>query len=204
LRFTAMYNKDYYRKYRRLKRGYRVSFTLNFAEISEKKPLKILDLGCGVGTYSEACAKEGHSVVSMDISKEALRLSKERGLTNLVRASATHLPFKPCTFDRVLFIDVMEHLRDPAKALLDIRRILAPQGLLTLQTQYPSILGKYLYNKDPTHQKLYTVQELTGLLRSINFMNIHATAGSFLPRLYPFNIILRHLFKTITTIKARR
>jgi len=199
-----MYNNDYYRKYGRLKRDYRVSFTLNFAEILGKKPLKILDLGCGVGTYSEAAAKDGHSVVSVDISKEALCLSKERGLTNLVCASAIHLPFKPCTFDRVLFIDVIEHLRETAKAFLDIRRVLAPKGLLILQTLYPSILGRYLYNKDSTHQKLYTVQEVVGLLHSINFRDIHATASSFLPRLYPFNIVLRHFFKTITTIKARR
>lgn len=108
-----MYDEKYYQQYSRLSaraREFRVNFTLNLAEVSEKKPLKVLDLGCGDGIYSEALMKLGHTVVSMDISKEALCLSKERGIMNLIQGSASHLPYKPCTFDRVLFIDIFEHL----------------------------------------------------------------------------------------------
>jgi len=202
-----MYDEKYYQQYSRLSaraREFRVNFTLNLAEVSKKKPLKVLDLGCGDGIYSEALMKLGHTVVSMDISKEALCLSKERGIMNLIQGSASHLPYKPCTFDRVLFIDVFEHLKKPTKALLEIRKTLRLGGLLILSTLYPSILGRHIYSQDPTHQKLYTVDEVLGLLHSTDFKNTYTTVTSFLPGLYPFNIFLTRLVKTIIMARARK
>lgn len=201
-----MYNKKYYHQYKRLSprsRNFRVAFTLNLAEVSGKS-LIVLDIGCGDGTYSEVLMKLGHDVVSVDVSKEALRLSKQKGIVNLVHASATRLPFKELVFDRVLFIDVFEHLKEPIKALRDIYRSLLPEGLLILSTSYPSFVGRYIHYRDPTHQKLYAPQEVRELLESTEFRDIFMKATSFLPRIYPLNILLRRFLKTILTVKARK
>jgi 2-polyprenyl-3-methyl-5-hydroxy-6-metoxy-1,4-benzoquinol methylase len=197
-----MYDENYYHKHSRLRTNYRIKFTLNLLKISGEKPLRILDLGCGVGTYSKVLVKEGHRVLSVDTSKEALLHSKANGIANLGLISATSLPFKENTFDRILFLDVFEHLREPRKALKEIYRVLSPEGLLILSTSYPSFAGKYLYSMDPTHQKLYSVQEVKELLESATFREIHVVIGSFLERFYPFDSILRRLLKTITTIRA--
>jgi len=199
-----VYNEKYYDRYKKLKRDFRVKFTLSLAEILSEKPLKVLDLGCGIGTYSEEMIRKGHRVTSIDISKEALFISKKRGIRNLIQSSASDLPFKSNLFDVILFIDVIEHIKEPEKALVEIHRILRRKGLLILATQYPSILGKYIYMRDPTHQKIFTVKEITVLLSSTNFRDIYVSVGSFLPRLYPFNLVLRYVFKTITTIRARK
>jgi len=197
-----MYDKNYYHKYSRLRTNYRAKFTLNLLEISGKNSLRILDLGCGVGTYSRVLAKEGHRVLSVDASKEALLFSRANGIANLGLVSATNLPFKDNTFDRVLFLDVFEHLKKPKRTFNEIHRVLSPEGLLVLSTSYPSLAGKYLYSKDPTHQKLYSVPEIKELLQLANFREIHVVIGSFLERLYPFDGILRRLLKTITTVRA--
>ena len=71
-----MHDKKYYQKHIRLKREFRVTFTLSLAEVLGKKPLKVLDIGCGIGAYSEAVMKESHRVVSLDISKEAKSIER--------------------------------------------------------------------------------------------------------------------------------
>jgi SAM-dependent methyltransferase len=204
LRSTAIYNKGYYRKYRGLRKNYRVSFTLDFAETSKNEPLNILDLGCGVGTYSAALLEKGHHVLSVDVSKEALLLSKSKGIRNLALISATDLPFKDDVFDRIFFLDVFEHLGKPKKALKEIYRILSPGGFLILATLYPSFIGRFIHSRDSTHQNLYTVEELKGLLQSSDFKDAKIRVGAFLERLFPFDIVLRQFLKTMTTVKARK
>ena len=75
----------------------------------EKKILKyadgkILDIGCGAGRHSLFLQKKGCSVVGMDFSKLAIKVSKIRGLKNCVLASAFSLPFKKNSFDSVLLM----------------------------------------------------------------------------------------------------
>jgi len=75
----------------------------------EKKILKyadgkILDIGCGAGRHSLFLQKKGCSVVGMDFSKLAIKVSKIRGLKNCVLASAFSLPFKKNSFDSILLM----------------------------------------------------------------------------------------------------
>lgn len=121
-----MYDKKYYYKYKRLRRKIRIRFTLDLLEISGDKPLKFLD--------SAALKKTGHKIVAVDASAEALHLARQRGIANCVLASATYLPLKSNIFDRILLIDVFEHLLEPIKTLSEIHRTLRPNGLLVLHT----------------------------------------------------------------------
>ena len=54
-----------------------------------------------------------------------------RTLTYVV-GDAAALPFATGTFDFVLMIEVLQHLPDPARALAEARRVLAPGGVLVL------------------------------------------------------------------------
>lgn len=198
-----MYDKKYYHKYKRLRRKIRIRFTLDLLEVSRDKPLRFLDLGCGDGTYSAALKKTGHKVVAVDASAEALHLARQRGITNCVLASATHLPTKSNIFDRILLIDVFEHLREPMKTLSEIYRTLRPNGFVVLQTPNKSSVIT-IFLKDSTHLKIYTSEEVRQLLRSARFKKVHITLTSFLSRMYPLNTILRHLFKSIIVATAQK
>ena len=198
-----MYDKKYYHKYKRLRRKIRIRFTLDLLEISGDKPLRFLDLGCGDGTYSAALKKTGHKVVAVDTSAEALHLARQRGITNCVLASATHLPTKSDIFDRILLIDVLEHLLEPIKTLSEIHRTLRPNGLLVLQTPNKRSVIMIIL-KDSTHLKIYTMEEVKQLLHSVHFKKVHITLTSFLSRIYPLNTALRHLFRSIIVAAAQK
>ena len=46
--------------------------------------------------------------------------------------SVLELPFPAASFDRVLATQLLLHVPDPAKALMEIKRVLAPSGLISI------------------------------------------------------------------------
>src|SRR5262249_32402332 len=70
------------------------------------------------------------------------------------------LPFADATFERVLCVEVLEHLHDPALAVAEMRRVLAPGGLLLLTTRFA-----YPLHDEPHDYFRYTVHGLRHLFR---------------------------------------
>ncbi|HIH97019.1 MAG TPA: class I SAM-dependent methyltransferase [Thermoplasmata archaeon] len=198
-----MYSQKYYIRYGRLKRKARLAYTFKAAKIFGNKSLRILDLGCGDGTYSAELEKMGHTVVAMDISIFALRLCRDKGVTHRIRASVTHIPLRSNVFQRALCIDILEHIKDPLQTLNEIHRVLTCSGILALQTPNRKSIISYLLI-DPTHCKIYDLKELRRLIRSSHFRNIEINLTSFLSRTYPLNILLKHLFKSMLVATAQK
>ena len=103
--------------------------------------MRLLDVGCGPGTItlglSEAVAPG--EVVGVDVQslliEQARTLASDRGVQN-VRfevADVYQLPFPACSFDVVLAHAVLMHVREPVRALQEIRRVLRPGGLAGLR-----------------------------------------------------------------------
>jgi SAM-dependent methyltransferase len=69
--------------------------------------------------------------VGFDINKH--RLAQGKG-TNLICADVAHPPFKPNSFTKVFFTEVLEHLPDEDVAFRNIRIVLKNGGLLILST----------------------------------------------------------------------
>ena len=97
----------------------------------------VLDLGCGAGRNCLFLAKEGFDLVSLDISRSALRMTnaqlhKER-LANvrLARGTMTNLPFDGDCFDAVISISVIHHAvkKDILKIISEVCRILKKKGI---------------------------------------------------------------------------
>jgi len=96
-----------------------------------------LDLGCGVGVYSLDLCKTGYEVISVDISKSYLEKakilrSKFDKEWHLILADAENLPFRKDSFDFILCSEVLEHLPNYYKALIEIIRCTKPEGVLVL------------------------------------------------------------------------
>lgn len=94
---------------------------------------KILDAGCGTGLLVRKLERFGKTW-GIDISTEAVRLSKKRGI-RVKRASVMNLPFKARTFDLITSVDVIYHkaIKDDRKVLREFFRVLKPGGLLTMR-----------------------------------------------------------------------
>jgi ubiquinone/menaquinone biosynthesis C-methylase UbiE len=91
---------------------------------------RALDLGCGTGR-NLPLFPAGVRALAVDPFPQNLRRARRRApRVPLVRARAEALPFKDGTFDTVVSGLVFCSVADPALALAEVRRVLAPQGAL--------------------------------------------------------------------------
>lgn len=94
---------------------------------------KVLDLGCGDGAVSEFLAKKLKvRVVGADISEEAIKTARGRGVDAVLMDAEKPLPFKNESFDVVFWGDNIEHLFNPQDTLIDIKRVLKKKGRLVI------------------------------------------------------------------------
>lgn len=106
---------------------------------------RILDIGCGRGEVTRHCARGGAIAYGLDYSADALRIV-QRGLAtetdslrkhvHLLRADAKRLPFAEASFDKLLMLDIVEHLYpwELVEALREAWRVLAFGGQLIIHT----------------------------------------------------------------------
>jgi ubiquinone/menaquinone biosynthesis C-methylase UbiE len=92
---------------------------------------KILDVGCGVGTYVRRLRDLTYCVYGVDVSTERLR-NGGKTVPNLIAAAGEQLPFRPDCFDVVLLNEVIEHVRDDRATLEECLRVLSPGGHLVI------------------------------------------------------------------------
>jgi trans-aconitate methyltransferase len=101
---------------------------------------RVLEVGCGVGAQTVTLARRSPDALftSVDISEESLAEARRRvdeaRLTNveLRRADLFALPFAAESFDHVFVCFVLEHLREPLRALRTLQSVLAPGGTITV------------------------------------------------------------------------
>jgi ubiquinone/menaquinone biosynthesis C-methylase UbiE len=106
-----------------------------------KPGMTALDVGCGPGSITRGLAERlsPGEVVGLDLAASALaeaqRDASERGLRNLryVQGSVYELPFADGSFDVVYAHQVLQHLREPGAALLEMLRVLRPGGIVAVR-----------------------------------------------------------------------
>jgi SAM-dependent methyltransferase len=116
----------------------------------------------------------------VDLSMPALAALARRG-ARVVQSEISALPFADRTFDLVCALDVVEHLDDDAPALLELRRVMAPDGVLLLSlplhearwTVFDEIVG---------HRRRYEPEALCALLRRHELTVLRSAAYGMQPR----------------------
>ncbi|MCX6133401.1 MAG: class I SAM-dependent methyltransferase [Ignavibacteriales bacterium] len=88
----------------------------------------VAEVGAGIGTLALRLAKEGFDVTGVDVSSEALKRAGERArLEHLTiqwrEGFAESLPFPDKSFDYVTCCHTLEHVKDLAKAVSELKRI---------------------------------------------------------------------------------
>lgn len=132
----------------------------------KKRKSRILDVGCGTGKTLESLTRLGE-VCGCDISPEAIKFCKKRGLLNVKLASADKLDFPSSYFNLVTIFDVLEHT-DDKKSTREIYRILKGGGLLILTVPAFNWLWS---NWDVVlhHRRRYTKKSLSLILEKEGF-----------------------------------
>lgn len=145
---------------------------------------RVLDIGCGEGFMASKIAAQGNRIVGIDVLP---RPARENIFENYVRADLSHglgdaieqLPEK--SFDKVLLMDVLEHLVKPEQLLQDCQKLLKSSGQLlvsvpnvgNLTVRLSLALGKFSYAErgilDKTHLRFFTRKTIRSMLQANGF-----------------------------------
>lgn len=103
------------------------------AGFAEAKNLRVLEIGCGLGTDGAQFAKAGAEYTGVDLTQAAVDLAKQHfellQLPGTFRtADAERLDFPDNTFDVVYSHGVLHHTPDTAGAVREVHRVLRPGG----------------------------------------------------------------------------
>lgn len=90
--------------------------------------MRVLELGCGTGEFTEDFARTGASVTAIDVSPELLAAARARGTAaRFLIADATALPLGDASLDAVVGSSILHHV-ELGPAVAEMRRVLRPGG----------------------------------------------------------------------------
>ena len=162
-------------------------FTLNPNSEKPLEKLKILDIGCGGGLLCEPLNRLGATITGIDASNNNIEVaklhSKEMNLNiEYIHAAPENLDLKSNTYDAVLCMEVVEHLKDVNLFIENCSKLIKKNGIMfiatinkNLKSYIFAILGaEYVLRWLPidTHNwdKFLTPQDLEIITSKNNFM----------------------------------
>jgi SAM-dependent methyltransferase len=104
---------------------------------------RAIEIGCGTGHLSRLLIdRYGWSLISGDLSEAGLRFAQRKGLDRLACFDMRQPPFVPASFDLVLILDAIAHLRheETPAAFAEFARLLRPGGMMVLRSSALEIL----------------------------------------------------------------
>ena len=119
----------YRERYRALRPGWRSSGEQLEAMVRSHigPESSVLDLGCGRGGVVELFWREVRLAAGLDPDAPSLTEHRAPGMP-VIRGIGETIPFAGESFDLVVCVWVLEHLRDPSSTLREVRRVLKPGG----------------------------------------------------------------------------
>jgi len=141
----------------------------------------VLDIGAGEGFFAAELAQAGNRITGVDnrpAPSESARFEQYfvRDLEDGIEPVIGELQSR--RFDRVLLLDVLEHLRDPDQILAECHRVLKREGLLivslpnvaNIAIRLMLLFGRFEYSErgvlDKTHLRFFTRRTARRLLAS--------------------------------------
>jgi ubiquinone/menaquinone biosynthesis C-methylase UbiE len=142
---------------------------------------RLLDVGCGTGAASRSAASVAASVVGIDLSPEMIRQAQRlaEGFANVhfEIADSEHLPFEDGAFTAVLCSNSFHHYPDPARAVREMARVLAPGGRIVIgdacsDRAAARVADMFLRRFEPGHVRLYRSDELGSFVRDAGLSRV--------------------------------
>ena len=157
---------------------------------------RLLDLGCGDGSFAASLLGLAGEVVGADVSGVALERAGRRApaAALVLLRDGEHLPFAAGAFDVVWAGETLEHVADVTGLLAEVRRVLAPGGTLLVTTPNlarlrvaaEAIAGRPLEDRlDPRgdHLRFFTARTLRAALSGSGFTDVEVRVVDGLPLL---------------------
>lgn len=131
-------------------------------------------LDCATGSgYGASILRRGDfvkSIISVDIDKSLCKYGKVVYNTNCVCADAGHLPFREQSFDSVVSIETLEHVKSQKAFITNVKSLLKGEGNLVLSTPNKLYTSPFLPTPlNPYHVNEYYLGQLLTFLESNGF-----------------------------------
>jgi len=94
---------------------------------------RLLDVGCSYGQMLRAAREAGFDPVGLEMNPDTAAIARQLGFEVVVGA-LEEAGFEDASFDVVHLGDLIEHVPDVFGLLVEVRRVLRPDGLLILST----------------------------------------------------------------------
>jgi ubiquinone/menaquinone biosynthesis C-methylase UbiE len=160
-----------------------------FAPLALRPGLNVLDVGCGTGDFLRLLAPlvSPGAAVGVDLSETMIAEARQRSAENVDNlsfqvGSVLELPFPDASFDRVLATQLLLHVPDPPKALIEMKRVLAASGVVSItEIDWGTLVVQSSNNElgrrfsDLACKELRNgliIRELPGQLRELGFNHI--------------------------------
>jgi glycosyltransferase involved in cell wall biosynthesis/ubiquinone/menaquinone biosynthesis C-methylase UbiE len=149
--------------------------------------LDVLDVASGEGYGSSILANVARSVIGADVDPAAIAHARTtyRGENlRFVEGSALDLPLGDASVDAVVSFETLEHVREHARFMEEVKRVLRPAGKLIVSTPERTVYSARGEPVNKYHLLELTVAEFDSLLR-VNFKHVamlyqRATLGSLI------------------------
>jgi ubiquinone/menaquinone biosynthesis C-methylase UbiE len=139
---------------------------------------RVLDLGCGDGTFAAELVQAGGAVTMADVAGEALRRARARapGAEPVALVEGAPLPFAEDAFDVVWAGEVLEHVADVVGLLAEVRRVLRWGGRLLVTTPWHGrliIATDAHFDPRADHLRFFSARTLRAVLADAGFPSAH-------------------------------
>lgn len=148
-------------------------FLATVAELSlPTKPERVLEVGCGEGHLVQHLFEvlKPKQAAACDLSLERVSPVCDRRI-EFRTASVYELPYADAAFDLVVCCEVLEHLRDPERALKELKRVTRRWALLSTPNEplfrgMNLLRGAYLsrWGNTPGHVQHFSPRRLADLV----------------------------------------
>lgn len=149
------------------------------------KNKKVLDIASGEGYGSFLLSKSALSVIGIDIDNDAIENAKAQyGSSNIEfrQGSTSNIPIPNNSVDVVLSFETIEHHDEHEKMMLEIKRVLTPEGILIMSSP-----DKEFYSDKTGQNNIYHVKELYFKEFKILINNYFKQTSYYFQKSYNFN-----------------
>lgn len=159
---------------------------------------KLLDFGCGNGSFLLHARSAGWDVVGVDFDARAVNAARSHGI-DVRLGGIDSLDYEVEHFDVITLAHVIEHLHNPIEALQACFKLLEPGGYLWIDTPNISSDGHGLYGphwrglEPPRHLVLFTPDSLQKALRTVGFADVCVE---------PYRPLCNEIFRSSAAIKS--